>query len=174
MVNRMYEQGDGSSSSAIRTIASVVKTQLFLIAFLLFSQSGLDATGLQRAGDWQEDGGEETEEPRGEEEGTGGEAGHGIWQQEVKTRRKPRLNLCHVNYITPLERDITVCGRLIAQNAERCVSGCLFWEFYCTFRLKRLIRCDFDLPQCRVSFRDGWDAGDRAGDPGGSQILFSL
>lgn len=46
-------------------------------------QSDLHAFGLQRAGDRQEDGGEEASEPGGEEEGAGGAAGHGLREQEV-------------------------------------------------------------------------------------------
>lgn len=50
---------------------------------VLLVQCGINASGLQRAGDWQEDGREKVAEPGGEEEGAGWEAWHGLRNQEV-------------------------------------------------------------------------------------------
>lgn len=44
---------------------------MHVLGCALLVQRGLDAPGLQRAGDRQEDGGEEAAEPGGEEEGAG-------------------------------------------------------------------------------------------------------
>lgn len=55
---------------------------------VFFLQRGINAFGVQRTGDWQKDGGEEAEEPGGQEEGAGREAGHGLRQQEVMLQHK--------------------------------------------------------------------------------------
>lgn len=105
-----------------------------LIVFFL--QRGVNAFGVQRAGDWQKDGGEEAEEPGGQEEGAGREAGHGLWQQEVTLQHKHVIET-HV-YVFPV------------------------WMCVCS------------LSQCRVPLRDVRDAGDRAGNSCGSQVLHSV
>ncbi len=51
-------------------------------------QRGLDASGLQRAGDRQEGGGKEDSEPGRQEERAGRETGHGLRQQEVASQHK--------------------------------------------------------------------------------------
>lgn len=58
-------------------------------------QCGLDAFGLQRAGDRQEGGGEEASEPGRQEARAGREAGHGLRQQEVTSL--PEVSLQHVS-----------------------------------------------------------------------------
>lgn len=57
------------------------------ISLWLF-QCGLDASGLQRARDWQKDGGEEASQPGGQEKGASWETGNGPGNPEVATRHK--------------------------------------------------------------------------------------
>ena len=94
-----------------------------LTSLVWILQCGLDAFGLQRAGDWQEDGGEEDSEPGRQEERAGRETGHGLRLQEVTwqhVRDHCVLYLCDVWFISKLLRVFPVAALCLTQWCQRC------------------------------------------------------
>lgn len=91
-----------------------------LTSLVWILQCGLDAFGLQRAGDWQEDGGEEDSEPGRQEERAGRETGHGLRLQEVTWQHKcfcPEITVCCICVMFGSSLNYCVCFLL-----QRCVS----------------------------------------------------
>lgn len=82
---------------------SVKRCNLFLLL-----QRGFDASGLQRAGDRPEDGGKEDEHTGGQKEGAGGEAGHGLRQQEVTSLIRVWGRAVSLQRITLIMRSINL------------------------------------------------------------------